>query len=164
MEGRLPLDIIYEGDCFAWLPTLPDACAALAVVDGPYNMRKAEWDKFPSWEAFREFYRPLWGQLSRVLRDNASLYVFGTFQGLVALSQDLDGLGDGWAFRQACTWDKGMGAIAGRTSDDIRMYPNRTEHCLFYARERVDISALAWDGVTREDNTIRAYLKQNIRP
>jgi site-specific DNA-methyltransferase (adenine-specific) len=143
------------GDCFAGLSELPDACAALAVVDGPYNMRKAEWDKFSSWEDFRAFYRPLWEQLGRVLRDNCSLYVFGTFEGLAALKQDLDGLGGGWGFRQALTWTK----PGYRYSyDSGNMWPVTTEHALFYARERVDISALAWDGVTREDNTIRAYL------
>jgi len=152
------LDRVTCGDCLDVLRELPDGCAALAIVDGPYNMRKADWDKFDSWDAFREWYRPLLEQLSRALRDNCSLYVFGTFESLAALKPDLDAMGGGWAYRQACTWDKGLGAIAGRTGETIRMYPNRTEHCLFYARERVDISALAWDGVTREDNTIRAYL------
>jgi len=152
------LDRVTCGDCLDVLRELPDGCGALAIVDGPYNMRKADWDKFDSRRAFADWYRPLWEQLNRVLRDNCSLYVFGTFEGLAALKTDLDAMGPGWGYRQACTWDKGIGAIAGRTSDSIRMYANRTEHCLFYAREMVDISALAWDGVTREDNTIRAYL------
>jgi adenine-specific DNA-methyltransferase len=152
------LDRIVQGDCLDVLRRLPDGCAALAIVDGPYNMRKADWDKFDSWQAFAEWYLPLWEQLSRVLRDNCSLYVFGTFEGLAALKPGLDALGGGWAYRQTCTWDKGLGAIAGRAGDTLRMYPQRTEFCIFYARERVDISALAWDGVTREDNTIRAYL------
>ena len=72
---------VHCGDVFDLLPMLPDASAALAVVDGPYNMRKADWDCFPSWQAFRDFYKPLWDQLDRVLRDNCSLYVFGTFEG-----------------------------------------------------------------------------------
>jgi adenine-specific DNA-methyltransferase len=152
------LDRVTCGDCLDVLRELPDGCAALAIVDGPYNMRKADWDKFDSWQAFAEWYLPLWEQLSRVLRDNCSLYVFGTFEGLAALKPGLDSLGGGWAYRQTCTWDKGLGAIAGRAGDTLRMYPQRTEFCIFYARERVDISALAWDGVTREDNTIRAYL------
>lgn len=146
------------GNCLDLMRELPDGCCSLAVIDGPYNMRKADWDKFDTWEDFRRFYVPVFNELSRVLRDNCSMYVFGTFEGLAALKPALDDLGGGWKYRQVCTWDKGLGAIAGRTSDMSRMYPNRTEFCLFYARERVDISSLAWDGVTREDNTIREYL------
>lgn len=145
------------GDCLEVLRGLPDGCAALAVVDGPYNMRKADWDKFVSWEAFREFYRPLWEQLDRVLRDNCSLYVFGTFEGLAALKQDLDEMGGGWAFASAITLDKGP-VWKQVSNQQARRWPACAEYLLMYARERVDISALAWDGVTREDNTIRAYL------
>lgn len=149
------IDRVTCGDAIEVLHLLPDGCAALAIVDGPYNMRKADWDKFASWDAFREWYRPLWEQLSRVLRDNCSLYVFGTFESLAALKPDLDAMGGGWAYRQTATWAK----PGYRYSyDDGRMWPVTTEHVLYYARERVDISALAWDGVTREDNAIRAYL------
>jgi DNA modification methylase len=149
------LDRVVCGDCLDVLREIPDGCGALAIVDGPYNMRKANWDKFDSRRAFADWYRPLWEQLNRVLRDNCSLYVFGTFEGLAALKTDLDAMGPGWGYRQACTWAK----PGFRYSyDDGRMWPVTTEHILYYARERVDISALAWDGVTREDNTIRAYL------
>jgi len=148
---------LYLGDAREVLAGLPDACAALAIVDGPYNMRKAEWDKFDSWEAFREFYRPLWEQLSRVLRDNCSLYVFGTFEGLAALKPDLDALGGGWRFGSTITLDKGP-VWKQVSNSQARTWPNCSEYLMFYARERVDISELAWDGVTREDNTLRAYL------
>jgi len=81
--------------------------------------------------------------------------VWGTFESLAALKPDLDAMGGGWAFRQCVTWGK----PGYRYSyEDARMWPVTTEHCLFYARERVDISALAWDGVTRDDNSPRAYL------
>jgi adenine-specific DNA-methyltransferase len=163
------LDRVVHGDCLDVLRKLPDGCASLAIVDGPYNMRKADWDKFASWDAFREWYRPLWEQLSRVLRDNCSLYVFGTFESLAALKPDLDAMGGGWAYRQTATWDKGLGAIAGRAGDTLRMYPQRTEFCHFYARETVDISDMAWrevtqahgvgrDGTPVENNPLRAYL------
>ena len=152
-----PRDMLHIGDCLPWLRSLPDACATLAVVDGPYNMRKAVWDTFPPWGAFVDWYRPLMAELARVLRDNSSFYLFGTFAGLAALKPMLDEL-DGFCFRQACVWDKGMASIAGRTAPTLRMHPVRLEHIVFYARERVDISSLAWDGVTREDNSLRAYL------
>ena len=66
---------IYHGDWREVLPGLPAGEAALAIVDGPYNLRKAEWDKFASWDEFRAWYAPLWVELGRALRDNCSLYV-----------------------------------------------------------------------------------------
>ncbi len=140
------------------LPDLPDGEAALAIVDGPYNLRKAEWDKFDSWDDFRAWYAPLWAELSRVLRDNCSLYVWGTFESLAALKPDLDAMGGGWRFLNHIAWVNEP--VVGKFKDaGTRSWlPAHREGCLFYARERVDISALAWDGVTREDNTIRAYL------
>jgi adenine-specific DNA-methyltransferase len=151
------LDRVVHGDCLDVLRKLPDGCASLAIVDGPYNMRKADWDKFASWDAFREWYRPLWEQLSRVLRDNCSLYVFGTFESLAALKPDLDAMGGGWGYRSYVTWYK-PNNMPAKGWADFRCFPPMTEGVLLYARERVDISALAWDGVTCEDNTIRAYL------
>ena len=45
------LDTVVCGDAVETLRLLPDGCAVLAIVDGPYNMRKADWDKFDSWDA-----------------------------------------------------------------------------------------------------------------
>ncbi len=153
------LDRVVHGDCLDVLRELPDGCAALAIVDGPYNMRKADWDKFDSWDAFREWYRPLLEQLSRALRDNCSLYVFGTFESLAALKPDLDAMGSGWKFVNHIILHREAVYLKKFDPGKFRSWlPGHYEDCLFYARERVDISALAWDGVTREDNTIRAYL------
>lgn len=151
------LDTVVCGDAVETLRLLPDGCAALAIVDGPYNMRKADWDKFDSWDAFREWYRPIWEQLSRVLRDNCSLYVFGTFESLAALKTDLDAMGGGWRFGSAITLNKGP-VWKQVSNSQARTWPSCAEYLMAYHRERVDISALAWDGVTRDDNTIRAYL------
>lgn len=162
------LDRVHCGDVFDVLSRLPDACACLAIVDGPYNMRKADWDKFFSWDDFRAFYRPLWADLSRVLRDNCSLYVFGTFEGLAALKPDLDGLGDGWTFASFITLDKGP-VWKQVSNQQARRWPACAEYLLYYARERVDIGALAWrqvtsrhnvgaNGVPVDANPIREYL------
>lgn len=152
----MDVDRLLTGDCRALLRSFPDGCFALAIIDGPYNLRKAEWDKFPSWEAFVEFYRPLMAELARVLRDNSSFYLFGTFEGLAALKPMLDEL-DVFRFGSLITHHKGPVWKQVNNSQQ-RCWPNCSEHIAHYVRERVDISSLAWDGVTREDNTIRAYL------
>ena len=165
------MDRVTCGDCLDVLRELPDGCATLAIVDGPYNMRKADWDKFASWPAFAEWYRPLWEQLSRVLRDNCSLYVFGTFQGLAALKPDLDGIGGGWRFVNYIVLHREAIYLKKFDPDKFRSWlPGHYEDCIFYARERVDISALAWwevctarkvcpNGVPMQGNTLLEYLE-----
>ena len=158
-EATLPIDEVICADAIEGLATLPADCGTLAIVDGPYNMRKAAWDKFASWDEFREFYRPLWAALGEALRDNCSLYVFGTFESLAALKPDLDGLGGGWRFVNHIVLHREAVYLKKFAPEKFRSWlPGHYEDCLFYARERVDISALAWDGVTRDDNSIRAYL------
>ena len=130
----MTLDTVTCGDALEWLTDLPSGIGTLAVVDGPYNMRKAEWDKFPTWEAFREWYAPYWQELSRVLRDNCSLYVFGTFEGLAALKQDLDALEDGWRFGSAITLDKGP-VWKQVSNSQARTWPSCAEYLLVYHRE-----------------------------
>ena len=64
-------------DLSATLPTnMPRA--SLAIVDGPYNMQKADWDTFKSWEHFVAWYRPELEELSRVLAESANVYLWGT--------------------------------------------------------------------------------------
>lgn len=132
------LDRVFAMDALSWLSDLPSGVGTLAVVDGPYNLRKAAWDKFPSWEAFREWHAPYWQELSRVLRDNCSLYVFGTFEGLAALKQDLDGLGDGWRYRAHVVWHK-IDARPQCGWRSQRTFPPMTEDIIIYTRERAGI-------------------------
>ena len=148
---------LYRGDCLDWLRSLPDGCATLAIVDGPYGLKLAEWDTFNDWQEYREWYGRLWPDLSRVMAHNACLWVFGTFRSLRHLDADIEASG-GWKLRQQVTWDKGLAYVAGNTSYTLRQHPIASECLLYYARESVDISALAWEGVTREDNTVREYL------
>jgi len=163
-------DRVVCGDALEVLRGMPDGCAALAIVDGPYNMRKADWDKFDSWYAFRDWYRPLWEQLSRVLRDNCSLYVFGTFESLAALKMDLDAAGPGWRFVNHIVLRRESLYLKKFDQARFRSWlPEHYEDCLLYARETVDISDMAWrevtqahgvgcDGTPIDDNPLRAYL------
>jgi len=86
-------------------PTLADGLATLAILDGPYNMRKAEWDKFPSWDHFREWYAPHLEQVSRILAPSANLYVWGTDDSASALRELVGSMG--WTRRTRIIWDKG---------------------------------------------------------
>lgn len=86
--------------------TLPDNMegASLAIVDGPYNMKKAEWDCFASWEHFRDWYRPELEELSRVLAESANVYLWGTDTSASELRPVMAALG--WRRRTRVIWDK----------------------------------------------------------
>lgn len=83
---------------------LPDR-PTLVISDGPYNMRKAEWDKYRTWDDFVEWYRPHVEAWTRVCADAATVYVWGTDDSASALRPLM--AEHGWTKRVRVTWDKG---------------------------------------------------------
>jgi len=46
-------NVLYEGDNIEWLKSLSDETIDLIFADPPYNIKKADWDKFESQEKFQ---------------------------------------------------------------------------------------------------------------
>jgi len=121
---------IVHGDCRDVLPKIPDKAIDLVLTDPPYNIGKGTWDR-------RRQYIPWiierFMQVERVMRDTAALWfshmIFGS------LAEIHSGLVTNTKLRhvQFITIDKGLGSIAGRTSDDLRTFPRATEYYQFYA-------------------------------
>ena len=155
-------DRLILGDAREVIREFPDGCFALAVIDGPYNLRKAEWDKFPSWEAFVDFYRPLMAELARVLRDNSSFYLFGTFEGLAALKPMLDGM-DGFRLLNHICWVNPPMLSKFNRAQFRSWLPAHREQAVLYVRESHDISEEAREEVMRPDNGLRHYLNAERR-
>ena len=143
-------------------PTLADGLATLAVLDGPYNCRKAEWDKFPSWDHFREWYAPHLEQVSRILAPSANLYVWGTDDSASALRELVGSMG--WTRRTRIIWDKGLGCMAGKIDTNaIRRFYDLTEVCDHYQRDEWTLSGgagqtIAYTAGADERNWIRPWL------
>ena len=78
MNTRLEFNVIHHMDCFQLLRDLEDGIVDLAILDPPYNLRKAEWDTFKSDEAFFEFTYSWIDALVPKLKRNGSLYIFNT--------------------------------------------------------------------------------------
>lgn len=51
----LPINTVYKMDCFDFLDSVDDGSVNLAVIDPPYDMKKADWDTFDSHDAFLDF-------------------------------------------------------------------------------------------------------------
>jgi len=100
---------ILHGDCLEILPQLPEASVDLVFADPPYNLQLSgdlwrpnmtkvngvhdDWDQFSSFEAYDGFSRAWLGACRRVLKDDGTLWVIGTYHNIYrlgAILQDLD--------------------------------------------------------------------------
>ena len=114
-------------DCLDFLAGIASESVDLAVVDPPYNMSKAEWDRFSSTQAFLDFTFAWLDALVPVLKPDASLYVFNTpYHAAYILAHLVE---TGLKYQNWITWDKRDG-IGGAT----RRYNRRQETILFFTK------------------------------
>lgn len=131
-RDALPLDSILVGDCLTELRRLPDRCVDLVILDPPYWKVVGEvWDfKWRTEEDYRQWCRLWFGEIARVCKRSASVYLFGYLRNLVHLFHDITGLG--FEFRQEIIVDKGMKCMAGRKTSTYKQFPNTTETIFFF--------------------------------
>jgi len=106
---ELQLDQILQGDCIAEMARLPDKSVDMIFADPPYNLQLGgdlfrpegsrvdavddEWDKFESLAAYDGFTRGWLEQARRVLKDDGTIWVIGSYHNIYrvgALLQDAD--------------------------------------------------------------------------
>ena len=68
---------LYQGDSIEWLKSLESGSVNLIFADPPYNINKADWDKFESQEIYIEWSMQWISEASRVLKKDGTLYVCG---------------------------------------------------------------------------------------
>jgi site-specific DNA-methyltransferase (adenine-specific) len=68
---------LFQGDSIEWLKSLKSESVSLIFADPPYNINKADWDKFESQEKYIDWSMRWISEASRVLKDDGSLYVCG---------------------------------------------------------------------------------------
>lgn len=127
MKTALAINEIYALDCFQFLPMVEDGIVDLAVIDPPYNMKKAEWDTFESDASFFEFTYSWIDSLIPKLKPNGSLYIFNTpFNSAFILNHLVS---RGLFFQNWITWDKRDGLGGAR-----RRFSNGQETILFFTK------------------------------
>ena len=104
---ELPLDTILQGDCIAEMARLPDRSVDMIFADPPYNLQLGgdlfrpeggrvdavddAWDKFDSLATYDEFTRDWLAQARRILKDDGTTWVIGSYHNIYrvgALLQD----------------------------------------------------------------------------
>jgi site-specific DNA-methyltransferase (adenine-specific) len=69
--------LLFTADSLEWLKTIKDNSIDLVFADPPYNINKADWDKFNSQEEYINWSLKWIKEVSRVLKSNGSLYICG---------------------------------------------------------------------------------------
>ena len=127
MPKLIEINRIYKMDCFSFLGQVEDKTIDLAVIDPPYNMRKAEWDSFKSEKDFLHFTYSWIDAVIPKLRSNGSIYIFNTPYNSAFILQYL--LSNGMHYQNWITWDKRDGFSGAR-----RRYINGQETILFFTK------------------------------
>jgi len=125
---------VHEADSRTVAATLPDGIASAAILDGPYGMGKAAWDRVPRGGTLLDLYRDHLADVGQVCAPSASLYVWNTAEGWGELHPAI--LAAGWTFRSLIVWDKvDSAAYKSAHEDGARKWPEASEFCGFYQRE-----------------------------
>lgn len=96
MKKKPRYNHLYEGDCIEIMKGWSDGCIDHCIVDPPYNMSNKRglawafsshvtmseaWDRF-SREEYLEFSRAWLGEVTRVVRPNGNIFVFGSYHNI----------------------------------------------------------------------------------
>jgi DNA modification methylase len=108
-KKSLPLNQIVEGDCIEVMGDWPAESVDLIFADPPYNLQLSQelwrpnqtrvngveeaWDQFSSFQAYDEFSRAWLSACRRLLKDDGSLWVIGTYHNIYRLGAILQDLG-----------------------------------------------------------------------
>ncbi len=129
----------YENkDCLDYLKTIKSNSIDLICTDPPYyKVVNDDWDN--QWFTIDEYYE--WCEkwileLGRVAKWSCSFWLFGFVEQLATLLPIVEKAG--FTFRQQIVIDKGMKAVAGRTSNKLKMFPTATESIFFFHYEARD--------------------------
>jgi modification methylase len=107
--GALPVDEILLGDCIEQMRSLPDKSVDMVFADPPYNLQLAgelyrpnnskvdavddAWDQFDSFAAYDRFSRDWLGEARRILKDDGTLWVIGSYHNIFRVGTVLQDLG-----------------------------------------------------------------------
>ncbi len=103
------LDRVLVGDCMTELRRIPSRSVDLVFADPPYNLQLSgdltrpdqsrvdgvtdEWDRFDSFAAYDEFTRAWLSECRRILKEDGTLWVIGSYHNIFRVGTALQDLG-----------------------------------------------------------------------
>lgn len=126
---------IYNDDCLNKLKDIEDKSIDLVLIDPPYNIKKAKWDKWKTVNEYIEFMGKVFKECERVLKDNGSFYFFhNDFLQIVEL-QNWINKNTNFIFKSLLTINKNDNTYIKDlygSKNHFRNYLNINEYCLYY--------------------------------
>jgi len=108
-KQTLPLNKILQGDCIELMNSLPEKSVDMIFADPPYNMQLSgelrrpddsrvdavddDWDQFESFKAYDRFTHEWLKAAKRLLKDNGTLWVIGSYHNIFRVGATLQDLG-----------------------------------------------------------------------
>jgi len=126
-----------QGDCLELMKEIPDNSVDLIVIDPPYNINIAKWDKIKNYTDWME---QVFNEVERISKKSGSFYFFhNDFIKMVQLQNILNT--KSFVFKQLLVWDKfncTSPGDYGRVSKGISNFPKQAEYCLYYVFVKYD--------------------------
>ena len=130
---------LINDDAVEVLKHMKDKSVDLILIDPPYNIGKASWDKIDNYIGWLG---GIFEELSRVLKDNGSFYFFhNDFLQIVELQNYINKHTD-FIFKRLIVWNKKFkgskleGYLQGHLEvKQLRNYKQMVEYCLFYTKQ-----------------------------
>ena len=164
----LELNRIYNEDCLEGMKQLKDKSINLIIIDPPYNINKAKWDKWKTVLAYVEWMGKVFIECQRVLMDNGSFYFFhNDFLQIVELQNWLN-KNTKFIFKQFIVWNKRFENaklkqyLDGYVAIEMnRNYKKMAEYCLFYTfQDETGLNTTMLD--TNNFSTMRKYFYEML--
>ena len=154
----LAINQCYQMDCLQFLHEVECQSVDLAVIDPPYNLKKADWDTFKTQEDFLTFTYRWIDALLPTLKEHGSLYVFNTPFNSAFIMQYL--LSKGLIFQNWITWDKrdGLGAAKRKFSngqETILFFTKSNKHVFNFEEVRVPYESTERSAHAREKGILK---------
>jgi len=166
-DRKFPDDFInkvIQGDCLHVMPQIADKSIDLVLTDPPYNIRKAEWDKWETKEAYVEWCGQWLLEVQRTLKDNGAFYFFHNDMEQIADLMVWIKKNSRFVFKQFIVWNKKFDGSWNQLnaiveSEGLRNYSKQAEYCLFYTfQDETGLTTVMLD--TNNFSTLRKYFKE----
>lgn len=123
--------LLFQGDSLKWLTTLPANSVDMIFADPPYNIKKADWDKFESQEQYIEWSMCWIKEAERVLKSTGSLFVCGFTEILADLKHPA------MKYFKSCKWliwhyknKANLGNDWGRSHESVLLLRKSSEYTM----------------------------------
>ena len=157
---------LHNGDCLQVLPSIPSGSVNLAILDLPYNISKAHWDKWKKQEDYIEWVSNILLEVQRTLADNGSLYFFHNDMDQVAVIMEWIRKNTKFIFKQFIVWNKRFDGAKNKGFLDgfvevggLRNYQQMAEYIIYYTfQDETGLTTVMLD--TNNFSPLRQYFKE----